>query len=61
MRCPEVLQFEDDFLEGGFLCHCGFSIYDFGLVVRGLYRYYREINSTKKVWECLKGWAKIGG
>jgi hypothetical protein len=28
---PEVLEFEDDFLEGRFLRHSGFSIYDFGL------------------------------
>jgi hypothetical protein len=28
VRCPEVLKFEDDGLEGGFLCHVGFSISD---------------------------------
>jgi hypothetical protein len=28
VRCPEVLKFEDDGLEGGFLCHEEFSISD---------------------------------
>jgi hypothetical protein len=32
VRCPEVLEFEDDFLEGR-IWHLRFPIYDFGLVV----------------------------
>jgi hypothetical protein len=36
VRCPEVLEFEDDGLEGSFLCHVGFSISDFGFVAERL-------------------------
>jgi hypothetical protein len=33
---PELLEFEDDFLERGIL-HLRFPIYDFGLIAKGLY------------------------
>jgi hypothetical protein len=48
VRCPEVLKFEDDFLEGGGFRHLRFPILGFGGQVvphdfRGTYRDPEEI------------------
>ena len=36
VRCPEVLEFEDDFLKGGGFRHLRFPIWDFGFNCEGI-------------------------